>query len=65
MPISEQPYIDQLLDRIRANADREAFVWRGKPVTYGEFGSIISKWAERLESEGIGQGGCVGVGGDY
>jgi len=65
LPISQQPYIDQLFDRIRANADREAFVWRGKPVTYGEFDSIISKWTERLESEGIGQGDCVGVLADY
>jgi acyl-CoA synthetase (AMP-forming)/AMP-acid ligase II len=63
--MAEQPYIDQLLDRIQAYADREAFVWRGKPVTYGEFDSIIAQWTERLKSEGIGQGDCVGVLADY
>ena len=63
--MAEQPYIDQLLARIRTNADREAFVWRGKPVTYGELDSIISNWAERLKLEGIGQGDCVGVLADY
>jgi acyl-CoA synthetase (AMP-forming)/AMP-acid ligase II len=63
--MAEQPYIDQLLDRIRTRAEREAFVWRGKPVTYAEFDAIISSWTEHLKSEGIGQGDCVGVLADY
>ena len=48
---AEQPYIDQLIERVRANADREAFVWRGKPVTYGELDAIVANWTERLKSE--------------
>jgi acyl-CoA synthetase (AMP-forming)/AMP-acid ligase II len=63
--MAEQPHIDQLLERVRANAARDAFVWRGKSVTYGELDSIISNWTERLKSEGIGQGDCVGVLADY
>jgi len=51
--MAEQPYIDQLLDRIRSRAEREAFVWRGKPVTYAEFDAIISNWTKRLKAEGI------------
>ena len=63
--MTEQPYIDQLLERIRSCADREAFNWRGKPVTYAEFDAIISNWTERLKAEGIGEGDCVGVLADY
>jgi long-subunit acyl-CoA synthetase (AMP-forming) len=63
--MAEQPYIDQLLERIRARGEHEAFVWRGKPVTYAEFDAIISSWIERLKAEGIGQGDCVGVLADY
>jgi len=63
--MAEQPYIDQLIARVRTNADRDAFVWRGRSVTYGELDSIISNWTERLKSEGIGQGDCVGVLADY
>ena len=64
-PMTEQPYIDQLLGRIRSNADREAFVRRGQSLTYGELDTIISTWTERLASDGIGQGDCVGVLADY
>jgi acyl-coenzyme A synthetase/AMP-(fatty) acid ligase len=54
-----------LIDRFRANADRDAIVWRDRSFSYGWLADAVEAWAERLDSGSVPAGAVVSLEADF
>jgi acyl-coenzyme A synthetase/AMP-(fatty) acid ligase len=54
-----------LIDRFRANAERDAIVWRDRSFSYGWLADVVEAWAERLDSGGVPAGAVVSLEADF
>lgn len=59
--IPERPVISLLDDTVAKYADRPAFDFLGKKLTWGEIGDQVNRFAKGLQEMGIGQGDKVGL----
>lgn len=58
-------FVDFLRDAFRANAERDAVVWRDRPYSYGWLGDRVLHWQEVLRTEGLRPGTVVGLEADF
>ena len=54
-----------VLERMRDFAERNAIVWNGATVTYGELSALCDGWEARLDDAGVESGRVVAVVGDF
>lgn len=57
-PLSPLDFLDRA---VSVFPEHKAVIWRDRSWTYREFGEIVSRFADLLEAQGIGQGDIVSV----
>lgn len=57
--------IERLLNVFRANADKEAIIWRDQIYRYAWLDAAVSGWSEVLEAEGVVPGSVVSLEADF
>lgn len=58
-------HVGFLRETFRANAGRDAIVWRDRSWTYGWLDEAIGGWAERLVAEGVPSGAVTSLEADF
>lgn len=59
------PSIDAVLERMEANAEGIALIWKEQNYTYSELFNKIRIWEEKLDAAGLGAGQVCAFQGDY
>ena len=54
-----------LEERLAEFSDREAIVYRDRPLTYGQMAARVQEWLRLLDDKGLAAGSVVALRGDY
>ena len=57
-PLSPVDFLDRA---VSVFPNRQAVIWRDRRFTYGQFGAIVQRMADLLETRGIGSGDVVSI----
>jgi long-chain acyl-CoA synthetase len=58
-------FADFILERLRADPDRDAIVWSHKKFSNGEIAARVARWQRELDQRDIAAGSTVGLEGDF